>query len=109
MMNQNLMISRVRTELRRKNASFSTERTTVRWIKTFFESMSLTHSSQIEQWQMEAFLSTVADRRSLNRDEILKARSSLRFLYNRVLKRSGSFVKPYDERSENGGVIRITA
>jgi hypothetical protein len=73
--------------------------------------MSLTHSSQIEQWQMEAFLSTVADRRSLNRDEVLKARSSLRFLYNRVLKRSGRFVKAVevDERSENEGVIRITA
>lgn len=108
-MNQALILSRLRIEVRRKQAGYPTERTMVRTVQNFMEQMSLTHSSQIREWHKDLFLSQLKNNDNSSEDELLQAKSSLLFLFDRVLKPSNSFVQPDEEGGREPGVFRITA
>lgn len=108
-MNQALILSRLRIEVRRKRAGYPTERTMVRTVRNFMEELSLTHSSQIREWHKDLFLSQLKNAEKLSEAELLQAKSSLLFLFDRVLKPSNSFIQPDEEEGREPGVFRITA
>lgn len=107
-MNRSLILSRLRIEVRRKQAGYPTEKTMVGWAKQFMDHMSLSHSSQFREWQRDLFLANLKNGSDVSEKEILQAKSSLLFLYERVLKLSSGYVENYEEEA-GPGVFRITA
>lgn len=63
----------------------------------------------MREWHKDLFLSQLKNDEKLSEEEILQARSSLLFLFERVLKPSNSFVQPDEEGEREPGVFRITA
>lgn len=106
-MNRALILSKLRIEVRRKEAGYPTERTMIRVARNFMDRMSLTHASQIREWHKDLFISQLKNDENISDEELLQTKSSLLFLYERVLKPSNSFLQPDDEEREPG-VFRIT-
>lgn len=108
-MKRSLILSNLRIELRRKQAGYSTEKNTIRWVRIFLDQMSIAHSSQIRIWQRDLFLSKLKGSGEVSYEEQLQAKSSLLFLYNRVLKLTPGFSSYEPDEPENEpGVFRIT-
>lgn len=107
-MNRSLILSRLRIEVRRKQAGYPTERTMIRVVRNFMDRMSLTHASQIREWHKDLFLSQLKNDENISDEEILQTKSSLLFLFERVLKPSNTFVQPDEEGEREPGVFRIT-
>ena len=105
-MKKSLMLSNFRVELRRKQSSFSNERMMLNWVKKFFEEMSIVHSSQIRDWQKEMFLANLRKNENVSYEELLQAKSSLFFLFEKVLKQSEFSNITTDSEP---GLFRITA
>ena len=109
-MRRELILSNLRIELRRKQASYLSEKRAVSLVNDFLENMSIVHSSQIRRWQKDYFLSEMERSSERTKDEFLQAKSALTFLFNIVLKKGrGIDVNGYDD--ENGGdsgVFKIT-
>lgn len=106
-MNRSRLVSTFRVEFRRKGASYRQERMALRWVQKFLDEFAIDHSSQVRHWQCDYFLSNLKKDES-SFDDLLQAKSAIRFLMKQVLKRSGR------EESEFAGhspadVIRITA
>ena len=108
-MKRSLILSRLRIEIRRKQAGYPTEKNMLHWVNLFLDEMAIVHSSQIRQWQKDLFLSKLQNRGSVSYEELLQAKSSLLFLYNRVLNHSNGFAQKDDEMDTEPGVFRITA
>lgn len=107
-MNRSLILSRLRIEIRRKESGYPTERTMVRIVQNFLESMSLSHSSQIREWHKDLYLSKLKSDRDTSEEELLQTKSSLLFLFERVLKPSNTFVQTDENSEPEPGVFRIT-
>lgn len=107
-MNRSLILSKLRIEVRRKNSGYPTERTMVRNVREFLESMSLTHASQIREWHKDLYISRLKNKETNSEEELLQTKSSLLFLFERVLKPSNSFIQEDDEINREPGVFRIT-
>ena len=109
-MKKSLILSNLRIELRRKLAGYQTEKTTLKWVEDFFDQMAIVHSSQIRTWQRDAFLSRLKNNENISYEDQLKARSSLMFLFDRVLKRSPGFSSgiKQNEADNEPGVFKIT-
>jgi hypothetical protein len=108
-MTRSLILSKLRIELRRKQAGYSTEKTMIRWVNQFFDEMSITHSSQIRDWQRELFISNLQNDENTRYQDLLQAKSSLLFLFERVLKQTSGFSNRPEELDSEPGVFRITA
>ncbi len=76
------------------------------WVKKFFEEMSIVHSSQIRDWQKEMFLTNLHKNNEVSFEDLLQAKSSILFLFEKVLKQT-ELSKNVSE--EEPGVFRITA
>lgn len=107
-MNRSLILSKLRIEVRRKNSGYPTERTMIRNAKKFLEGMSLTHASQIREWHRDLYISRLKNEEQLSDEELLQTKSSLLFLFDRVLKPSNSFVQTDENSERDPGVFRIT-
>ncbi|MEX2346688.1 MAG: phage integrase N-terminal SAM-like domain-containing protein [Balneolaceae bacterium] len=109
-MKRSLILSSLRIELRRKQAGYPTEKNTIRWVRTFLDQMSIVHSSQIRNWQRDLFLSELKNMDEASYEEQLQAKSSLLFLYDRVLKQTPGFASAAttDEPESSPGSFRIT-
>lgn len=107
-MNRSLILSRLRIEVRRKGAGYPTERTMIRTARKFMENMSLSHSSQIREWHRDLYLSRLKGNESITEEELLQTKSSLLFLFERVLKPSNTFVQTDENSEPEPGVFRIT-
>lgn len=107
-MNQALILSKLRIEIRRKQAGYPTERTMIRVAKQFMERMSLSHASQIREWHKDLFLAQLKTDTNISDEELLQTKSALLFLFERVLKPSGTFVHSEEEAEKGAGVFRIT-
>lgn len=110
-MKRSLMISNLRIELRRKQAGYVTERNAIQWVNRFFDEMSIVHSSQIRPWQKEHFLAGIKKDDHTSFEDQLQAKSSLLFLYDRVLKRTSGFSLQADSEDVDTepGSFRFTA
>lgn len=109
-MKRSLILSGLRTELRKKHADYNTEKLAQKWVNEFLDELSIVHSSQIRSWQKDFFLSGLQNKK-ISKEELLQAKSALLFLYDRVLN-----IKPTltntdykDDTSTEPGVFRITA
>lgn len=104
-MNRSRIISTFRVEFRRKGASYKQERTATRWVQKFLDHFTIDHSSQIHHWQCDFFISELK-KENHTFDDLLQARSALRFMMKQVLSRTAG-----DETvaQDFSGVIRITA
>lgn len=108
-MRKSLMLSNLRIEIRRKQAGYPTEKTMIGWTNKFFDEMSIAHSSQIRDWQKDLFLSKLQKSGEISYEDQLQARSSLLFLFEKVLKQSNGFNPAKDNQENDPGVLRITA
>lgn len=108
-MNRSLILSKLRIEVRRKHAGFSTERTMMYWVRRFLDEMSISHSSQIREWQKEMFLTKIQNKSDISYEELLQARSSLMFLFERILKTSSGFVHTAEDQETEPGLFKFTA
>lgn len=104
-MKKSRILSNYRIEFRRKHASYQTEVSTLRWVRKFLDEFSIDHSSQIRHWQIDYFISELK-KRECSYDELLQAKSALRFLMDKVLRRTETVDVPSDE--EIPGVFRVT-
>lgn len=107
-MNRSLILSNFRAEFRRKNASYKKEAATLRWIRRFLDELSISHSSQIRLWHFDYFISDLKDR-DVSFDELLLARSSLRFLFEKVLDHKINANTQQGQFDRAPGSFRITA
>ena len=107
-MNRSLMLSRLRIEIRRKESGYPTERTMIRNVRKFLEGMSLTHASQIREWHKDLYISRLKTKEEISDEELLQTKSSLLFLFEKVLKPSNSFVQSDENSEPEPGVFRIT-
>lgn len=105
-MSTSLILSRLRVEIRLKSAGYDTEKNILRWVKMFFEEMSINDSSQIRLWQKDAYLSRLKNRNDISYEEILQARSSLLYLYKNILQMD-SKLNPIENNTEDK-ILRIT-
>jgi len=105
-----LILSNLRIELRRKQASYLSEKRAVSLVNDFLENMSIVHSSQIRTWQKEFFLSEMERNSDKTKDDFLQAKSALTFLFNIVLKKGrGINVTGHDDENDGDpGVFKIT-
>lgn len=108
-MKRSLIISNFRIETRRKSNPYRSEARSIRYVNRFLDELSIVHSSQIRPWQIEYFISQMI-KEGADRDELLIARSALRFLFDRVLRLTeNSEANPSSEIDTAPGVMRITA
>jgi hypothetical protein len=109
-MNRNLILSKLRVELRRKQSDYLTEKLTLNWITQFMDELAISHSSQIRLWQKEYFISKLNSGNHYSKNEILQARSSLLFLFDKVLgKGVGIELNPtQDEYEAAPEIFRVT-
>lgn len=107
-MNRSLILSKLRIEVRRKESGYPTERTMVRNVRKFLEGMSLTHASQIREWHKDLYISRLNNHEDISDEELLQTKSSLLFLFEKVLKPSNSFVQTDEDSERDPGVFRIT-
>jgi len=107
-MNRSLILSKLRIEVRRKESGYPTERTMIRNVRKFLDGMSLTHASQIREWHKDLYISRLKNKENISDEELLQTKSSLLFLFERVLKPSNSFVQTEENSEPQPGVFRIT-
>ena len=86
-MKKSRILSSFRIEYRRNKAPYQSEVSALRWIKKYFENFSIDDSSQIRLWQIEYFLAELK-KSDYMYDDLHQARHALRFLVDKVLKRS---------------------
>lgn len=108
-MNRSLILSKLRIEVRRKGSNYPTERIMIRTARNFLENMSLSHSSQIRSWHRDLYLSRLKNDQNISEEELLQTKSSLIFLFERVLKPSNTFVQTDTNSDREPGIFRITA
>ena len=108
-MRRELILSNLRIELRRKQASYLSEKRAMSLVSDFLNKMSIVHSSQIRAWQKEFFLSELERNIDSSKEDLLQAKSALTFLYNIVLKKGrGVDISGYDENDADPGILKIT-
>lgn len=107
-MNRSLILSNLRIEVRRKESGYPTERTMIRISRNFLKNMSLSHSSQIREWHKDLYLSRLKKNENISDEELLQTKSSLLFLFERVLKPSNTFVQTDENSDREPGIFRIT-
>lgn len=107
-MNRSLILSKLRIEVRRKDSGYPNERTMVQNVRKFLDGMSLTHASQIREWHKDLYISRLKSKENVSDEELLQTKSSLLFLFEKVLKPSNSFVQTDDSSERDPGVFRIT-
>ena len=104
-MNRSQMLSNTRVEVRRKDSGYRTEITMRQWIKKFLDELSITHSRQLMEWQVDYFISTLRRDERYSASEILQAKSALMFLFERVV--NSECDPDNSQQAENN--FRITA
>lgn len=109
-MRRELILSNLRIELRRKKATYLSEKKAVDLISEFLERMSIVHSAQIRNWQKDFYLSEIERSDAKSKDDLLQAKSALTFLYNIVLKKGRGIDFTYynDESDTDSGILKIT-
>lgn len=104
-MRQSRILSNYRLEFRRSGLAYKNEASAMRWVRKFLNEFSIDHSSQIRQWQVDYYISELK-KQDFSYDELLQAKSSLRFLMDRVLNREELSLQASDH--EVPGVFRVT-
>jgi len=81
------LLDQVRTEIRRRNYSYKTEQSYVRWIVRYVKFHQLTHPAELEESDIVAFLNYLAVKRNVAGSTQNQALCAIIFLYKAVLNR----------------------
>lgn len=109
-MKRSLILSNYRIAFRKKNAPYTNEVSTLKWVSRFLDVCSIADSSQLRRWQIDYFLADLK-KEGFGFDDILQARSAVLFLFERVLQKQKGAVHPGfdDEHQDTFETVRITA
>ncbi len=80
------MLDQLRSALRYRHLSLSTEKLYVYWVRAFVKFHGLRHPREMGATEVEAFLAHLADARQVSASTHKQALSALLFLYREVLK-----------------------
>lgn len=80
------LLDQLRTALRYRHLSLSTEKNYVHWVRAFVKFHGLRHPREMGAPEVEAFLAHLADARQVSPSTHKQALSALLFLYREVLK-----------------------
>ena len=81
------LLDQVRTEIKRRNYSYKTEQSYVRWIVRYVKFHKLTHPNELEESDIVAFLNYLAVQRNVAGSTQNQALCAIIFLYKAVLDR----------------------
>ncbi|MCW9706382.1 site-specific integrase [Fodinibius salsisoli] len=85
MMGKSRLLSKLRTEVRRQNYSYSTEQAYADWVKRYVQFHSLSHPQEMAEPEVIAYLNYLAEERQVAVAAQNQALSALLFLYKFVL------------------------
>lgn len=80
-MNRPMMISAVRSELRRKGTGYNTEKALLRWLDRFFDELLIDDAGQLRLWQRDYFLRKMRYRNGLIGIDLLEAEEAIDLLF----------------------------
>ena len=86
-MTKSKLLDQVRTEIRRRNYSYSTERSYVNWILRYIRFHGIRHPDTLSDRHVEAFLNDLANQQNVAASTQNQALSALVFLYKEILDR----------------------
>ncbi len=112
-MRKEMILSRVRIELRRKRSTYIVEKRGMRWVTAFMENMAIEDSSQVRLWQRDYYLLLLDEDDNFTQEDAIQAARALNILYNDVLRHHRGVDLPGNQRGEKGiepkpGILRIT-
>lgn len=85
-MAKSVLISKIRTEIRRRNLSYQTEQTYIGWITRFIYYHDLEHPKNMGEQEVVSFLNHLVINRQVSNSIQSEARSALHFLYRYVIQ-----------------------
>lgn len=85
-MKKKKLIDQLKEEIRRRNYSYSTEKTYSQWIVRFVRFHNLTHPSELNEKDVVAYLNYLASKRNVAASTQNQALSAIIFLYEHILK-----------------------
>lgn len=81
------LLTKVRTEIRRRNYSYRTEKAYVRWIIRFIKFNNTRHPTQMDEQQVVQFLNWLATQRNVAASTQNQALCAIVFLYKHILQK----------------------
>lgn len=84
-MSKSSLISRLRTEIRRRNYSYKTEQAYANWVVRFVKFHDLKHPSKMDEDELEEYLNYLAEEREVAGSTQNQALCAILFLYEHVL------------------------
>lgn len=91
-MDKNLILSKLRIEIRRSDAAYSKEKSVIRWVKHFFNESDITHSSQLKSWHIDHYLFKMMNNPDYNDIDFTQAKAAIKLLYDKVLNETAGFM-----------------
>ncbi|MFH5832357.1 integron integrase [Halalkalibaculum sp. DA384] len=85
-MSKSSLLSRLKTEIRRRNYSYRTEQAYTSWIVRFVKFHNLTHPKDMAEPEVVAYLNYLAEDRNVAASTQNQALCAILFLYNHVLE-----------------------
>ena len=85
-MSDKKLLDRVRDTLRRKNYAYRTEQPYLSWIKRYISFHHLKHPGDLNEHDIESFLTHLAVQKNVAPSTQNQALAALQFLYREVLK-----------------------
>ncbi|MEL7834692.1 site-specific integrase [Fodinibius sp. Rm-B-1B1-1] len=84
-MAKSILLSKIRTEIRRRGMNYRAEQTYIGWITRFIYFHNLTHPNKMGEKEVVDFLNHLVNQRELPDSIQNQAQESLQFLYKYVL------------------------
>ncbi|TYP95239.1 Phage integrase, N-terminal SAM-like domain [Fodinibius salinus] len=85
-MSKSTLLSKIRTEIRRRNYSYQTEQAYTKWVVRFAKYHDLTHPKEMGEEEVVAYLNYLAHEQSVAASTQNQALCSILFLYEHVLQ-----------------------
>lgn len=86
-MAQSALLSKIRTEIRRRNYSYRTEKAYTKWVIRFAKFHNLTHPLKMGEKEVVEYLNYLAEKRNVAASTQNQALCALLFMYDHVLDR----------------------
>ncbi|WP_445665014.1 site-specific integrase [Fodinibius sp. AD559] len=107
-MGKSILLSKIRTEIRRRGMSYRTEQTYIGWIIRFIYHHNLEHPQNMGEQEVVGFLNHLVTNRKVSDSIQNQARQAIQFLYRHIIGKPLPPLKglvkgqtPYNYRSLN--------
>lgn len=92
-MGKSILLSKIRTEIRRREMSYRTEQTYIRWITRFIYYQNLEHPENMGEQEVVEFLNYLVTERDVSESVQNQARQAIQFLYSHIIRKPLSSLK----------------